>query len=86
MHKFEDGNHRRTKCNYCSKDNHYEWVCLNKVLGKPKAEQVRATDILSLTTSSSSSSDSSNSEALVATKTNSPFFRSPSRLFSEGSG
>ena len=67
-HKFEDGNHRGTKCNYCGKDNHYERVCLNKVLGKPKAEQVRATDTSSSTTSSSSSSDSGNGEALAAIK------------------
>ena len=44
-HTAEQGNHRDVSCRWCGKANHYERVCLSKVLGRPQIQdqQVRAT-------------------------------------------
>ena len=43
VHAKKDGSHDRDLCNYCRRVGHREIVCMDKFMGKPKAQKVAAT-------------------------------------------
>ncbi len=58
-HRFDTTRHPQAKCNHCGKEGHWQKVCVNRLLGKPKVQSVSATSDPAASSSSDATTPSS---------------------------